>query len=217
MEPALFLLLGKPSELVGLPLLPLFFFFLLPGVEAGPFPLAAGEAKRLPLPPLLDAREANNLAWAVTAPGAKPTPLPSEEATASTWRAERRGGGVLVSLALGVVFPALGVETGVGPPRRSGGRAARFGRLATAVAAGDPFRALSFGRAFAGAFVAVLLLGMLIDVAREDGRSAEELEKMDRAQKGDDRHDGDDSGRGGGEYLRRYNEDCVDVRRIPST
>ena len=76
------------------------------------------------------------------------------------WRAERRGGAVLVSFALRVVLPALGVEPRVEAPRRSGGRVARFGRLATAVAAGDPFHALSFGRALAGAFVSVMLLGM---------------------------------------------------------
>ena len=125
-------------------------------------------------------------------------------------------------LALGFVLLALGVEPGVEPglgsvSRQSGGRVARFGRSATAVAAGDPFRALAFGRALAGAFVWVMLLGMLVDVSQEDGPNAEELEKMDRARKGDDRHGGDNSGRGGGEYLRRCNGDCVDVRRMPST
>ena len=109
-------------------------------------------------------------------------------------------------LALGVVvLSVLGVEPGVEPRRRLGGRVARFGRLETAVAAGDPFRALSFGRALAGAFVSVLLLGMLVDVSRDDGRNAEEPETMDRARKGDDRHGGDNSGRGGGEYLHRCN------------
>ena len=133
-------------------------------MEAGPFPLAAEEAKRLPflpaadkpLPLPLDARKAEPRAWAVPTWGAEPTPLPSEEARASAWRAEQRAGVVLVSLALGVVLPALGVEPGVEPPRHSGGHVARFGRLATAVAAGDPFRALSFGHALAGAFVSVL-------------------------------------------------------------
>ena len=106
-------------------------------------------------------------------------------------------------LALGVALPALGVEPGVEPgagnvPRRSGRRVARFGHLATAVAAGDPFRALSFGRALVGAFVSVMLLGMLVGVSREDGRNAEEPKKIDRAWKGGDRHGGDNSGRGGG-------------------
>ena len=106
-------------------------------------------------------------------------------------------------LALGVVLPTLGVEPGVEPgpndvPRRPGGRVACFGCSAAAVAAGDPFRALlSFGRALAGAFVSVLLVGMLVGVSREDGRNAEEPKKTDWARKGDDRHGGDDSGRGG--------------------
>ena len=127
-------------------------FFLLPGVEAGPFPLAAEEAKRLPLPPAAAAREANSLAWAVTARDAEPRLLPSEEATATAWRPARRGGVdlVLLDLDLGVALPALGVETGAEPPRRSGGRLARFGRSAT----GDPFRDL--GGALAEAFVVLV-------------------------------------------------------------
>ena len=45
----------------------------------------------------------------------------------------------------------------------------------------------------------------------EKGVNAEELDTIDRAKKGDDRHGGDTSGRGGGEHLRRCNGDCVDV------
>ena len=62
--------------------------------------------------------------------------------------------------------------------------------------------------------MSVMLLGMLVDLSREDGQNAEEPKTMDRARKGDDRHGGDNSGRGGGEYLRRCNGDCVNVRRM---
>ena len=121
-----------------------------------------------------------------------------------------------------MVLPALGVEPGVGTGRdddqkKTGGRVVRFGRSATAVAAGDPFRDLASGRALAEPFVLVRLLGMLEGVSRGDGRNAEEPEKTDGARKGDDRHDRDDRDRGGGEYLRCCNGDCVDVRRMPST
>ena len=106
-------------------------------------------------------------------------------------------------LALGVVLPALGVEPGVGTgcgdnPKKTGGRVARFGRSATAAAAGDPFRDLATGRALAELFVLVRLLGMLEGVSREDRQNVEEPEKTDRAGKGDARHGGDDSGRDGG-------------------
>ena len=116
-----------------------------------------------------------------------------------------------------MVLPALGVETGVEPPRRSGGRLARFGRSATAAATGDPFRDLASGGALAEPFVLVRRLRMLEGVSRGDGRNADEPEKTDRARKGDGRHGGDDNGRGGGEYLRRCNGDCADVRGMPST
>ena len=176
-----------------------------------PLPLAAEEVKRLPLPlaaaeplPLpLGEREAEPFAWTFPARGGEPTHLPSEEARASAWRAERRGGVLLVLLALGVVLLALGVEPGVGAgpgddPKKSGGRVVRFGRSATAAAAGDPFRALDSARALAEVFELVVLLGMLEGVSRGDGRNAEEPEKTDRARKGDDRHGGDNSGRDGG-------------------
>ena len=213
-------------------MIPLLVFFLLRGVESGPFflpllrvrageakalssllplPLAAEEAKCLPLPPAatkplplpLDAREAEPLAGPLPARGDEPPPLPSGEARALALRAERQCGAVLVLLVLGVLLLALGVEPGVGTgpgddPKKSGECVVRFGRSATAVAAGDPFRALASGRALAGAFVLVLLVSMLEGVSRGDGRNAEESEKTDRARKDEDGHGGDNSGRGGG-------------------
>ena len=92
-----------------------------------------------------------------------------------------------------MVLPALGVETGVEPPRRSGGRLARFGRSATAAAAGDPF--CDLGGALAELFVLVQRLRMLEGVSLGDGQNAEEPEKTDWAR---DRHGRDDSGRDGG-------------------
>ena len=85
-------------------------------------PLAAEEAKCLPLPPAaakpfplaLDAREVEPLAGPLPARGGEPPPLPSGEARALAWRAEQRVSVVLVLLALGVVLLALGVEPGVG-------------------------------------------------------------------------------------------------------
>ena len=87
-----------------------------------PLPLAAEEANRLPLSPAaaeplplpLDAREAKPLAGPLPARGAEPLPLPSGEARSLVWQVERRGGVVLVLLALGVALLALGVEPGVG-------------------------------------------------------------------------------------------------------
>ena len=181
MEPAFILLLGKPSE--WLPLLPLFSFFLLAGVEAGPFALVVEEAKRLTLPPAVLEVEAakgltlppavadwpaNCLAWALSARVAEPTEpthLPGVEATPSAWRTERLGDVDFAVLpALGVetdfvVLTALGVETGVAPPRRCGGRVERCGRPATESGA----EAFVLGEAF------VLLVrrgGMLEGVSR---------------------------------------------------
>ena len=80
-------------------------------------------------------------------------------------------------LALGVVLLALRVEPGVEPgpgdvPSRSGGRAVRFGRSTTAVAAGDPSRcalADCFRCTLTGAIVLDLQVCMLEGVSREDG------------------------------------------------
>ena len=64
--------------------------------------------------------------------------------------------------------PNLRLEVGLGvePRRRSEERVARFGRSATAEAAGDPFRALASACALAEVFELVLLLGMLEGVSR---------------------------------------------------
>ena len=133
--------------------------------EPLPLPLAAAE----PLSPPLGERVAEPLTWAFPARGAEPTPLPAKEVRASAWRAERRGGVLVVLVALRVGL-TLGVEPGVGPGnvrRRSEERVARFGRAATAKAAGDRFRA---ARALAELFELVLLLGMFEGVSREDGQ-----------------------------------------------
>ena len=116
--------------------------------------MAVEESKRLPLPTAAAAR-----AWALAARVAERTPLPSEEATASAWRPERLGDVDLVMLDfdLGVVLPALGVETGVEPPRRWGGRIARFGRPATE----DPFGDLGGAEAFVLGEAFVLLVRRL--------------------------------------------------------
>ena len=126
-------------------------------------------------------------------------------------------------LALGVVLLALGVEPEVeqGPgdvPSRSGGRVVRFGHSTTAVAAGDLSRcalAYCFRCTLAEAFVLGLRAGMLECVSREDGRNAEEPEKIDQARKGDNRHDGDNIGAGVVEVqwgmLSSFDEDCVDI------
>ena len=97
-------------------------------VECLPLPLAAAE----PLPPPLRERMAEPVAWTFPARGGEhaplPAALPAEEATALAWRRERRGGVLLVLVALGErrdrmlfelfalgVAEALGVEPGVGP------------------------------------------------------------------------------------------------------
>ena len=67
------------------------------------------ESKRLTLPPAVADWAANSLAWALAARVAEPPPLPSEEATASAWRPERRGDFDL-ELDLGVVMTTLGVK-----------------------------------------------------------------------------------------------------------
>ena len=87
-------------------------------------------------------------------------------------------------ICLGSGVAGLGSRTRSGTPRRSGGRVSRSGCLITVVAAGDPFRALFFGCALAGAFVSVMLLGMLVDVSREDGRNAEESENDGSGEEG---------------------------------
>ena len=93
------------------------------------------------------------------------------------------------------------MEPGPGDvPRKFGRRVARFGRSMTAEAAGEVFRSFASARALAEVFELVkLLLGML-EGCRE---KTDEMQRNPKRWIGHDRHGGDNSGRGGGEYLCR--------------